>query len=124
MGYDRLHEELDAVSKNLLLDRGVESEISAVLAQLNKAVSNRNYFDNWPKLMAGQMDRREALETKAAERGVAVPDHEDYDTWRNVGRLCGGPLRRAHGRPGKLRHPPRLHRARAREPRFSARAGV
>ena len=83
-GYDRLHEELDAVSKNMLLDRGVESEISAVLAQLNKVVSNRNYFDNWPKLMAGQMDRREALEAKAAERGVAVPDHEDYDTWRNV----------------------------------------
>ena len=83
-GYDRLHEELDAVSKNLLLDRGVESEISAVLAQLNKAVSNRNYFDNWPKLMAGQMDRRDALAAKAAERGVAVPDHEDYDTWRNV----------------------------------------
>ena len=25
-----------------------------------------------------------ALATKAAERGVAVPDHEDYDTWRNV----------------------------------------
>ena len=83
-GYDRLHEELDAVSKNMLLDRGVESEISPVLAQLNKAVSNRNYFDNWPKLMAGQMDRREALEAKAAEWGVAVPDHEDYDTWRNV----------------------------------------
>ena len=83
-GYDRLHEELGAVSKNMLLDRGVESEISAVLAQLNKVVSNRNYFDNWPKLMAGQMDRREALAAKAAERGVAVPDHEDYDTWRNV----------------------------------------
>ena len=28
--------------------------------------------------------RREALSAKAAERGVAVPDHEDYDTWRNV----------------------------------------
>ena len=55
-----------------------------MLAQLGKAMSNRNYFDNWPKLMAGQMDRREALAAKAAERGVAVPDHEDYDTWRNV----------------------------------------
>ena len=83
-GYDRLHKELDTVSQNMLLDRGVKSEISAVLAQLGKAVSNRNYFDNWPKLMAGQMDRREALEAKAAERGVAVPDHGDYDTWRNV----------------------------------------
>ena len=83
-GYDHLHKELDSVSKNMLLDRGVKSEISAVLAQLGKAMSNRNYFDNWPKLMAGQMDRREALAAKAAERGVAVPDHEDYDTWRNV----------------------------------------
>ena len=83
-GYDRLHKELDTIAGDMLLDRGVKSEISAVLAQLGKAMSNRNYFDNWPKLMAGQMDRREALATKAAERGVAVPDHEDYDTWRNV----------------------------------------
>ncbi len=83
-GYDRLHKELDSLSKNMLLDRGVKSEISAVLAQLGKAMSNRNYFDNWPKLMADQMNRREALAAKAAERGVAVPDHEDYDTWRNV----------------------------------------
>ena len=45
-GYDRLHEELDTVSKNMLLDRGVESEISTVLAQIGKVVSNRNYFDS------------------------------------------------------------------------------
>ena len=83
-GYDRLHKELDSVSKNMLLDRGVESEISTVLAQIGKVVSNRNYFDSCREHMAGQMDRREALEAKAAERGVAVPDHEDYDTWRNV----------------------------------------
>ena len=68
----------------MLLDRGVKSEISAVLAQLGKAMSNRKYFDNWPKLMADQMDRREALAAKAAERGVAVPDLGHYDTWRNV----------------------------------------
>ena len=54
-GYDRLHKELASlgvttgVSKNMLLDRGVESEISAVLAQLGKAMSNRNYFDSWPR---------------------------------------------------------------------------
>ena len=83
-GYDRLHKEFDTIAGDMLLDRGVKSEISAVLAQLGKVVSNRNYFDNWPKLMAGQMDRREALAAKAAERGVAVPYHEDYDTWRNV----------------------------------------
>ena len=83
-GYDRLHKELDSLSKNMLLDRGVESEISTVLVQLGKAVSNRNYFDSCREYMASQMDRREALEAKAAERGVAVPGHEDYDTWRDV----------------------------------------
>ena len=83
-GYDRLHEELDTVSKNMLLDRGVKSEISAVLAQIGKVVSNRNYFDSCCEFMAGRMNRREALEAAAAERGVAVPDHGDYDTWRNV----------------------------------------
>ena len=83
-GYDRLHKELDSLSKNMLLDRGVESEISAVLARLGKVVSNRNYFDSCREHMAGQMDRREALAAKAAERGVAVPDLGHYDTWRNV----------------------------------------
>ena len=83
-GYDRLHDELNTVSQDMLLDRGVESDIRAVLAQLGKAVSNRRYFDSWRDLMARQLDRREALEAEAAGRGVAVPDHERYDTWRNV----------------------------------------
>ena len=83
-GYDRLQGELDTVSKNMLLDRGVESEIRAVLAQLGNAESNRGYFDSWRNLMLGQMDRRGALEAEAAERGVAVSDHEHYDTWRDV----------------------------------------
>ena len=83
-GYDRLHKELDTVAGDMLLDRGVKSEISAVLAQLGKVVSNRNYFDSCREFMAGRMDRREGLAAKAAERGVAVPGHEDYDTWRNV----------------------------------------
>ena len=83
-GYDRLHKELDSVSKNMLLDRGVESEISTVLAQIGKVVSNRNYFDSCRKHMAGQMDRREALVAKAAERGVAISDLGPYDTWRDV----------------------------------------
>ena len=83
-GYDRLHKELDSVSKNMLLDRGVESEISTVLAQIGKVVSNRNYFDDCREYMAGQMDRREALVAAAAEGGVAVPDLGRYDTWRDL----------------------------------------
>ena len=83
-GYDRLHKKLDSVSKNMLLDRSVESGIRTVLAQIGKVVSNRNYFDSCREHMAGQMDRREALVAKAAERRVAVPGLGHYDTWRNV----------------------------------------
>ena len=72
-GYVHLHKELDTIAGDMLLDRGVKSEISAVLAQLGKAMSNRKYFDNWPKLMAGQMGRRETLEAKAAERAWRFP---------------------------------------------------
>ena len=89
-GYGRLHEELDTVSKNMLLDRGVESEISAVLAQVGKVASNRKYFDSCREFMAGRLDRREALVTEAAERGVAVPDLGRYDTWRDVTEFAAG----------------------------------
>ena len=59
-----------------------------------------------------QMERREALKAAAAERGVAVPDLGRLRHMAGRDRLCGGSLRGTHGRPGKLRHPPRLRRAR------------
>ena len=99
-GYDRLHKEMDTVSQNMLLDRGVESEISAVLAQIGKVVSNRNYFDDCREHMAGRMDRREPLEAKAAERGVAVPNHKDYDTWRDVTDFAVGRCEELMDDPG------------------------
>ena len=99
-GYDRLHKELDSVSKNMLLDRGVKSEISTVLAELGKVVSNRNYFDSCREHMAGQMERRETLEAKAAERGVAVPDLGRYDTWRDVTDFAVGRCEELMDDPG------------------------
>ena len=99
-GYDHLHKELDTVSKNMLLDRGVESEISAVLSQIGKVVSNRNYFDDCREHMAGQMDRREALVAEAAERGVAVPDLGPYDTWRDVTDFAVGRCEELKDDPG------------------------
>ena len=99
-GYDHLHKELDTVSKNMLLDRGVKSEISAVLAQLGKVVSNRNYFDSCREYMAGQMDRRETLEVAAAERGVAVPDLGHYDTWRDLTDFAVGRCEELMDDPG------------------------
>ena len=99
-GYDRLHKELDRVSQNMLLDRGVKSEISTVLAQIDKVVSNRNYFDDCREYMAGRMDRREALVAEAAERSVAVPNHEDYDTWRDVTDFAVGRCEELMDDPG------------------------
>ena len=100
-GFNRLHKELDAIAGDMLLDRGVKSEIRAVLAQLNKAISNRKYFETWPKLMAGQMDRREALVAEAAERGVAVPDLGLYDTWRDVTDFAVGRCKGLMDDPGR-----------------------
>ena len=74
----------------MLLERGLKSEINAVLAQVGKVASNGKYFDSCREFMAGRLDRREALVTEAAERGVAVPDHEDYDTWRDVTEFAVG----------------------------------
>ncbi len=99
-GYDRLHEELDTVSKNMLLDRGVKSEISTVLAQIDKVVSNRNYFDDCREYMADRLDRREALVAEAAERGVAVPDLGRYDTWRDVTDFAVGRCEELMDDPG------------------------
>ena len=99
-GYDHLHKELDRVSKNMLLDRGVESEISAVLAQIGKVVSNRNYFDSCREHMAGQMVHREALVAKAAEQGVAIPDLGPYDTWRDVTDFAVGRCEELKDDPG------------------------
>ena len=123
-GYDRLHKQLDKVSRNMLLDRGVKSEISTVLAQIDKVVSNRNYFDDCREYMADRLVHREALVAEAAERGVAVPDLSRYDTWRDVTDFAVGRCEELIDDTGELRHPPGLHCTRAREPRLNAGAGA
>ena len=100
-GFNRQHKELDTISQNMLLDRGVESEISAVLAQIGKVVSNRNYFDDCREYMADRLGRREPLVAKAAERGVAVPNHEDYDTWRDLTDFAVGRCEELMDDPGR-----------------------
>ena len=99
-GYERLHKELDKVSQNMLLDRGVKSEISTVLAQIGKVVSNRNYFDDCREYMVDRLDYREALVAEAAKRGVAVPDLGRYDTWRDVTDFAVGRCEELMDDPG------------------------
>ena len=100
-GYDRLHKELDSVSQNMLLDRGVKSEISTVLAQIGKVVSNRNYFDDCREYMADRLGRREPLVAEAAGRGVAVPDLGRYDTWRDLTDFAVGRCEELTDDPGR-----------------------
>ncbi len=83
-GYDNLYERLDTLSRNSLLDYDISSEMRAVLSKLDRAVSNRRYVDTWRGLMTGELDSREALEAEAAGCGVAVPDHKNYDAWRDL----------------------------------------
>ena len=106
--------------RDMLLDRGVKSEISAVLAQVGKVASNRKYFDSCREFMAGRLDRREALEAEAAERGVAVPGHEDYDTWRNVTDFAVGRCEELMDDPGNYGIHLDFIAHRAREPRVGA----
>ena len=72
----------------------------AVLRQLDRVVSNRNYVDDCREHMVGQMDRREALVANAAERGVAVPDLGRYDTWRDVTDFAVGRCEELMDDPG------------------------
>ena len=100
-GYDHLHKEFDKICQNMLLERGVKSEISTVLAQIDKVVSNRNYFDDCRKYMADRLDHREALVADAAEQGVAVPDLGRYDTWRDVTDFAVGRCEELMDDPGR-----------------------
>ena len=100
-GYDHLHKEFDKICQNMLLERGVKSEISTMLAQIDKVVSNRNYFDDCRKYMADRLDHREALVADAAEQGVAVPDLGRYDTWRDVTDFAVGRCEELMDDPGR-----------------------
>ena len=101
-GYDRLHKELDSVSKNMLLDRSVDSEISAVLAQIGKVVSNRNYFDKLPRsYMAGRDGPPRGAGGQRRPSGAwRFPTLEAYDTWRDLTDIAVGRCEELMDDPG------------------------
>ena len=111
-GYDHLHKELNTVSKDMLLDRGVKSEISAVLAQVGKVSVKPQVFRHLVRIswrVSWTAARR--WRPRRPSGAWRFPAMSDYGHMAERDRLCGGPLRGTHGRPGKLRHPPRFHRA-------------
>ena len=84
-GYDHLHKELDSISKNMLLDRGVKSEISAVLAQVGKVSVKPQLFrqlaaNTW-RIGWTAARRWRPRRPSGAWR---FPAMRRYDTWRNV----------------------------------------
>ena len=83
---------LETLASNTLLDGGIEREIRALLSKLGEAKTNAGYVKTRYNFILHDLERREALETKAAKRGVAVSDLADYDRWRDstdeaVGRV-------------------------------------
>ena len=91
-GCKRLYKKLETLASNTLLDGGIEREIRALLSKLGEAKTNAGYVKTRYNFILHDLERREALETKAAKRGVAVSDLADYDRWRDstdeaVGRV-------------------------------------
>ena len=85
-GYDRLREKLRSTAdSDPYVDEPTRSEMHDVLLRLDKAKASREHAEKYRDHIVKWLDhRRELLEPRAAERGVAVPDHADYDLWRDV----------------------------------------
>ena len=82
--YKKLRDKLENLSHNTLLNRRIAGEIRAVLSRLGEAKTNAGIVETWHGLILRNLERREALETTAARRGVAVSDLADYDLWRSM----------------------------------------
>ena len=85
-GYERLHSELRSMAHaNPYLDDRIRSEMESVLIRLGKAKRSHEHVERYRYLLEDRLKyRRNLLEPGAAERGVAVPDHADYDSWRDL----------------------------------------
>ena len=85
-GYERLHSELRSMAHaNPYLDDRIRSEMESVLIRLDKAKRSHEHVERYRYLLEDRLKyRRDLLEPGAAERGVAVPDHADYDSWRDL----------------------------------------
>ena len=85
-GYERLHSELRSMAHaNPYLDDRIRSEMESVLIRLGKAKRSHEHVERYRYLLEDRLKyRRDLLEPGAAERGVAVPDHADYDGWRDL----------------------------------------
>ena len=57
--------------------------IPDALVQLDKAEASRQHIEKYrDSIVEALAQRRDRLEAKAAEQGVAVPEHKDYGIWR------------------------------------------
>ena len=72
-GCKRLHKKLETLASDTLLDGGIEREIRALLSKLGEAKTNAGYVKTRHNLMLHDLERREALEAKAARGALRYP---------------------------------------------------
>ena len=82
-GYGHMRLRLESMYEDIYLGVQLGPAIRDVLAQLDKAKATREHIEKYRDSIVGQLAlRRDVLKADAAEQGVTVPDHEDYDVWR------------------------------------------
>ena len=103
-GYIDIIPRIRELTENPDIPAKSRAPLIQVLENHQRYLSTRKHILDYPGEAERQMDARASLQhvaadqeieltsvpaypewrQEAAERGVAVPDHEDYDTWRNV----------------------------------------
>ena len=82
-GYGHMRLRLESMYEDIYLGVQLGPAIRDVLAQLDKAKATREHIEKYRDSIVEQLAlRRDVLKADAAEQGVTVPDHEDYDVWR------------------------------------------
>ena len=82
-GYGHMRLRLESMYEDIYLGVQLGPAIRDVLAQLDKAKATREHIERYRDSIVEQLAlRRDVLKAHAAEQGVTVPDHEDYDVWR------------------------------------------
>ena len=81
--YEYLRRHLKSMAYDTHMGAQLRPAIPDALVQLDKAEASRQHIEKYrDSIVEALAQRRDRLEAKAAEKGVAVPEHKDYGIWR------------------------------------------
>ena len=81
--YEYLRRDLKSMAYDTHMGAQLRPAIPDALVQLDKAEASRQHIEKFrDSIVEALAQRRDRLEAKAAEKGVAVPEHKDYGIWR------------------------------------------